>query len=241
MGFERDKRATRGRGPRGPAGKETISRKANERMRSSSLGGFDEARGALGFSEKRAAALELSEDGGALRPWMPVPGLLRDLVDEPSALGVGGSFDLLESERERRRRLRATRLMDTLQTETPSVRSVGEAFGDAAQSTRDATTESKAESETSPELSKAHPLASLRRAWRPRGATPLRAFSSSLELDMAQQGPEDPRGSIDLAPEEAAGLAQFTLEKGPEWVYEEISKLRNWAERRRKPSPPEDD
>jgi hypothetical protein len=225
--FERDKRSTRGGERRGKA---TSTSKAREQLRSTSRGGFDDARGALGFSDKRSASLEISEDGNALRPWMPVPGALSDLLDEPSMMGVGGSFDLLESERERRRRLQATRLMDTLRAETPSVRSVGEAFGESSGSSK---TEEK----------RGHPLASLKRAWRPRSATPLRAFSSSVELGMnvGSSHDDDELSSIDLAPEEAAGLAQLTLEKGPEWVYGEISKLRSWAEERRERTKPEGD
>ncbi len=220
VGFERDKTSTRGGQRRDAEGRQTSpgdkAGKAKERLRGSSRGGFDDARGSLGFADRGpATALELAEDRGALRPWMPVPGALADLLDAPSAMGVGGSFDLLESERERRRRLQATRLMDTLKTETPSLRSVGEAFGEDG-------------------------VASLRRAWRPREATPLRAFSSSLELGMNLEG-ASAETSIDLAPNEAAGLAELTLEKGPEWVYDEISKLRSWAEERRDRSRPEED
>jgi hypothetical protein len=223
VGFDQDhkKRSPQGQKPRS-AGSDKAPSKAAGRLSASSVGGFDDARGALGFSEQRAAALELSKDGDALRPWMPVPGVLRDLIDEPVALGVGHNFDLLESERERRRRLRANRFMDTLQAEAPSLRSVGEAFGVASE-------------DMEGETAKGPALSSLQRAWRPQAATPLRAFSSSLELAMATHDEDDERktASIDLAPGEAADLAQFTLEKGPDWVYEEISKLRTWAGRHR--------
>ncbi len=185
-----------------------------DRLRQGTRGGFQQARGALGFAaHDDAAAWGLTPDGGALRATMPLPGVLADLAPAGSVLAGGAPLDLFDSEAERRRKARERRLVDGLKTRAPGLLSVGEALGTAAD----------------------HPLANdravgaLDRGFRPVRATSHGAFSGSVELALGGNGRR-----VDVGTAEVAGLVHFALENGVEWVYDEIDKVRAWAERHRR-------
>lgn len=186
-----------------------------DRLRQGTRGGFEQARGALGFTaHDQAATWSLSPDGATLRPHLPVPGVLADLAPGDH-LAAGAALDLLDGEAERRRKARERRLLDTLRAGAPELRSVGEALGAAADHP----------------LANGRALGALDRGFRPVSAGMRGAFAGSVELALGGNGRR-----VDVGTGEVAGLVHFALENGVQWVYDEIEKVRAWADRHR-PAP----
>jgi len=215
VGYDRHERdrtpGERGRAPQAPA-----TTRQGERLKDAGRADFARGREALGLGGGAVEARwGVSPEGDSARPWMPVPGLPPDLVGEPGLLlGLGGAVDLLESESERRRRLRERQVVDLLRANRPDVRGVADVLGAAPEA----------------QLPNPRALPLLERAWRP-----LRGFADgpsqgSVEVAVGGNGER-----LDLAAPEVADLVHFTLEKGPEWVYEELSRAREWADRHRRP------
>lgn len=182
-------------------------------LRQATRGGFEQARGALGFAaHDDTATWGLAPDGGALRASMPVPGVLADLAPDGHALTGGAPLDLLDSETERRRKALERSLVDSLRAKAPELRSVGEALGTTADH----------------DLANPRAVGALDRGFRPVQASPRGAFSGSVELALGGNGRR-----VDVGTGEVAGLVHFALENGVQWVYDEIDKVRAWAERHR--------
>ena len=213
MDFERDRSKQPSATHDARSGHTPAPAPRTDRLRQGTRGGFEQARGALGFSDREpAAAFGVTPDASALRPHVPVPGVLADLAGG-GLLAGGGALDLFDSELERRRRAREQRTVDKLRQGAPELRSVGEALGAAADHP----------------LANAQALGALDRGFRPVTASPRGAFSGSVELALGGNGRR-----IDVGTGEVAGLVHFALENGVPWVYDEIDKARAWAERQRR-------
>ena len=212
MDFDRDRTRQPPAKPADRAGRQQGPAPHADRMRQGTRGGFEQARGALGFAaHDQAATWSLAPDGTTLRPLVPVPGVLADLAPGAQLAG-GAALDLLDGETERRRKARERALLDTLRQGAPDLRSVGDALGTAAD----------------------HPLANNRalgaldRGFRPVHASPRGAFSGSIELALGGNGRR-----VDVGTSEVSGLVHLALQNGVPWVYDEIEKVRAWAERHR--------
>jgi hypothetical protein len=211
MGLDREKKGGRdaGREASRPA---VQPARQPDRLRQAGRVGFEQARANLGFTD-RAGGVEWSagQDGDALRPHVPVPGALADLARDRGPLAVGGALDLLESEQERRRRLAEARLTGWLKGRLPGVRSVGELLG------------------SDPSMTPAEAgLPLLQRSLRVNGARAHAPYQAVVELALGGDGVR-----IDVATSQVPRLVGYALENGPEWVLEEVRKIREWVEERR--------
>jgi|GEM_PF-2699508 len=213
VGFDRDRTKQPPSPQRDPRPEQRPGLAPRAGLRQATRGGFEQARGALGFAgHDETATWSLTPDGGALRPVLPVPGVLADLVPDGLALAGGAAVDLLDSETERRRKARERGLVDSLRARAPGLQSVGEALGTAADH----------------HLANPRALGVLDRGFRPVQASPRGAFSGSVELALGGNGRR-----VDVGTGEVSGLVHFALENGVQWVYDEIDKVRAWAERHR--------
>lgn len=220
MGFNRNKPTARADEARQDGRADRGVERSSDKLREAGRVGFDQARGDLGFGGgERDVRWAVDVEAEALQAHVPVPGVLADIAGARDALlGVGGALDLFESEEERRRRLMEMALTAKLKGTGTRYRSVGELMGgDPAH-------------DQAPKGVQA-----MQRAFRPSRAMPQKSYSSSVEFALGGNGTR-----IDVSSGDLPRLVHFALENGVDWVYDEIDKVRAWADAKR-PEPGDDD
>jgi hypothetical protein len=220
VGFNRTKPAARTDESRQDARAERGLERTSDKLRKTGRVGFDQARGDLGFGAgERDVRWAVDAEADALQAHVPVPGVLADIAGGRDALmGVGGALDLFESEEERRKRLMEMALTAKLRGTGTRFRSVGELMGgDPAHD----------------EAPKG--VQAMQRAFRPSRAMPEKSYSASVEFALGGNGTR-----IDVSSGDLPRLVHFALENGVDWVYDEIDKVRAWADAKR-PEPQDED